>query len=34
VRYLENGLREDFGLVGVPIRIHLRKGKNPYAKKK
>ena len=34
VRYLENGLREDFGLIGVPIRIHLRKGKNPYAKKK
>ena len=30
-RYLVNGLREDFGLTGVPLRIHLRKGKNPYA---
>ncbi len=30
VRYLINGLREDFGLVGVPLRILLRKGKNPY----
>ncbi|MDH3743322.1 MAG: ribosome biogenesis GTPase Der [Hyphomicrobiales bacterium] len=29
-RYLVNGLREDFGLRGVPIRINLRKGKNPY----
>ncbi len=30
-RYLINGLRSDFGLKGVPIRINLRKGKNPYA---
>ena len=30
VRYLINGLREDFGLVGVPLRILLRKGKNPF----
>ena len=30
-RYLINGLREDFDLKGVPIRINLRKGKNPYA---
>ena len=29
-RYLVNGLREDFNLEGVPLRIHLRKGKNPY----
>ena len=29
-RYLINGLRSDFGLNGVPIRINLRKGKNPY----
>ena len=29
-RYLINGLRADFGLHGVPIRINLRKGKNPY----
>jgi GTP-binding protein len=31
LRYLVNGLREDFGLAGVPIRINLRKGRNPYA---
>jgi GTP-binding protein len=29
-RYLSNGLREAFGLDGVPIRIFLRKGENPY----
>ncbi len=32
VRYLRNGLRDAFGLDGVPLRINLRKGKNPYAK--
>jgi GTP-binding protein len=32
-RYLVNSLREEFGLDGVPIRLYLRKGKNPYAKK-
>jgi GTP-binding protein len=32
-RYLVNGLREAFGLKGVPIRLTLRKGENPYAKK-
>ncbi len=32
VRYLVNGLRESFGLPGVPIRLNLRKGANPYAK--
>ncbi|MDE0335813.1 MAG: ribosome biogenesis GTPase Der [Defluviicoccus sp.] len=31
LRYLANGLRDDFGLMGVPIRIALRKGRNPYA---
>ena len=31
VRFLVNGLRRDFGFAGVPIRLHLRKGKNPYA---
>ena len=31
VRYLTNALREDFGLEGVPIRVQLRKGDNPYA---
>ena len=30
-RYLVNGLREAFGLDGVPLRLHLRKGRNPYA---
>ncbi len=31
VRYLANGLREEFGLEGVPLRIMVRKGENPYA---
>ncbi|KAA0972435.1 ribosome biogenesis GTPase Der [Aureimonas fodinaquatilis] len=30
-RYLVNGLREDFGLAGIPIRLNLRKPNNPYA---
>lgn len=30
VRYLSNALREAFRLPGVPIRLHLRKGENPY----
>ncbi len=30
-RYLVNSLRETFDLPGVPIRVHLRAGKNPYA---
>jgi GTP-binding protein len=34
-RYLVNGLREIFGLIGVPIRLSLRSGgDNPYAGKK
>ncbi len=33
VRFLVNGIRRDFGLMGVPIRLVLRKGKNPYADK-
>lgn len=33
-RYIVNGLREAFKLPGVPIRLHLRKGKNPYADKR
>ena len=32
IRFLQNGLREDFGLEGVPLRIQLRKQDNPYAK--
>jgi GTP-binding protein len=30
LRYLVNGLRDAFGLEGVPIRLMMRKGKNPY----
>jgi len=30
LRYLEKSLRDTFGLPGVPIRINLRKGDNPY----
>lgn len=33
LRYLSNGLRDRFGFVGVPIRIHMRKRDNPYADK-
>ncbi|NCA81013.1 MAG: ribosome biogenesis GTPase Der, partial [Sphingobacteriia bacterium] len=33
LRYLSNGLRDDFGLTGVPIRINMRKRINPYADK-
>jgi len=29
-RYLVNGLREDFGLAGVPMRLMLRRDANPY----
>ena len=29
-RYLVNALREDFTLPGVPIRLMLRKGENPF----
>ncbi|NKB48533.1 MAG: ribosome biogenesis GTPase Der [Alphaproteobacteria bacterium] len=34
VRYLENSLRDRFDLAGTPIRINMRKGKNPYGDKK
>ncbi len=33
-RYLVNGLREAFDLPGVPIRLSLRGGKNPFDKKR
>lgn len=33
-RYLINGLRETFKLPGVPLRLYVRGGKNPYAKEK
>ena len=31
MRYLVNRLRESFNLPGVPIRLTIRKNKNPYA---
>ncbi len=31
IRYLTNRLRDDFGMPGVPIRLNMRKAKNPYA---
>ena len=31
LRYLVGGLRQDFGLDGIPVRMVMRKGKNPYA---
>ncbi|MEL7276992.1 MAG: ribosome biogenesis GTPase Der [Pseudomonadota bacterium] len=33
-RFLVNGLRRDFDLPGVPIRLALRKQDNPYADRK
>ena len=33
-RYLVNSLRERFALPGVPVRLILRKGENPYAGRK
>jgi GTP-binding protein len=33
-RFLINGLRQTFGLAGVPIRITLKHGENPYAGRK
>ncbi len=33
-RYLVNGLREDFDLPGVPIRLTMRRQDNPFANKK
>lgn len=32
-RYLINKLREDFSLKGIPIRLHFKSPKNPYAQK-
>ena len=32
LRYLENDLRKTFELPGTPIRIQVRRGKNPYDK--
>jgi GTP-binding protein len=33
LRYLTNSLRDTFDLPGVPIRIKLRKGENPYERR-
>jgi GTP-binding protein len=33
-RYIVNGLRQDFELSGVPIRLMLRRDENPYESKK
>jgi GTP-binding protein len=30
VRYLANGLRKAFGFAGVPLRLHVRGGENPF----
>lgn len=32
-RYLVNDLRDTFDIPAVPIRLHLRKGENPYVQK-
>jgi GTP-binding protein len=34
VRYLVNAIRDDFKLPGVPIRLTLRKGDNPFEGRK
>ena len=33
-RYLVNSMREEFGLAGVPIRLMVRRDKNPYEGKR
>ena len=34
LRYLQNGLRENFDLKGTPLRFNLRNSKNPYDPKR
>ncbi|MGA1802385.1 ribosome biogenesis GTPase Der [Rhizobium sp. HT1-10] len=34
IRYLTNGLREDFDMPGVPIRIHFHASENPFENRK
>lgn len=31
LRYLSNSLKEEFGLEGIPVRLGLKKNKNPFA---
>jgi GTPase len=31
-RYLEKHFRETFSLVGTPLRIEFKSGRNPFAK--
>jgi GTP-binding protein len=33
-RFLANGLRENFALAGVPIRLSMKTSENPYAKRR
>jgi GTP-binding protein len=30
-RYLVSGIREAFGMQGLPVRLHIRQNRNPYA---
>ena len=30
IRYLTNSLREEFKIIATPIRIHIKKTRNPY----
>ena len=32
-RFLINGLRQSFGFGGVPLRLSLKSGKNPFEKR-
>ncbi|MGV2128851.1 ribosome biogenesis GTPase Der [Agrobacterium vitis] len=34
IRYLTNGLRADFNMPGVPIRIHMKASENPFENKR
>jgi GTP-binding protein len=34
IRYMINGLRNDFDMPGVPIRIHFKAGDNPFENRK
>jgi GTP-binding protein len=34
MKYLTSSLRDTFGLPGVPLRLNLRKGENPFDSKR